>query len=449
MASSVPIIILSVFLCFFFSLSFSNAQSSFRPRALVLPVQKDAATLQYVTKINQRTPSVSLNVVVDLGGQFFWVDCQNNYVSSTYRPVRCRSSQCSLVTIGTSGYCLDCFLPAGPGCNNNTCTIVHENPATHFVTDGEAAQDVLTLTSTDGSNPGRLVAVPQFIFSCSRTFQLESLASGTVGVAGLGRDRAALPSQLASAFSFPRKFAICLSGSTRVPGVLFFGDSPYNFLPNIQAASFLKYTTLLINPVSTAVAHRLGEKSDEYFIGVKSIRINNKPVKLNTTLLSFDKNGNGGTKISTSEPYTVLESSIFKAVTEAFITEAAALNIARVAGVAPFEVCFSSDNVVSTRLGARVPQIDLVLQNSNVVWSIFGSNSMVSVNDDKVLCLGFVDGGSGPIVGNQPRTSIEIGGHQLEDNLLQFDLATSRLGFTSTLLGARTTCANFNFTSAA
>ncbi|KHN18889.1 Basic 7S globulin [Glycine soja] len=68
---------------------------------------------------------------------------------------------------------------------------------------------------------------------------------------------------------------------------------------------------------------------------------------------------------------------------------------------------------------------------------------MVSVSDDKVLCLGFVNGGE------NPRTSIVIGGYQLEDNLLQFDLATSRLGFSSLLYGSRTTCANFNFTSAA
>ncbi|KAM1380189.1 hypothetical protein ACFX2I_021950 [Malus domestica] len=71
---------------------------------------------------------------------------------------------------------------------------------------------------------------------------------------------------------------------------------------------------------------------------------------------------------------------------------------------------------------------------------MFRANSMVYVSND-VLCLGFVDGGE------KPRTSIVIGGHQLEDNLLQFDLATSRLGFSSSLLFSRTTCGNFNFTS--
>jgi hypothetical protein len=259
-------------------------------------------------------------------------------------------------------------------------------------------------------------------------------------MAGLGRTRIAFPSQFASAFSFHRKFAICLSSSTTSNGVVFFGDGPYVLLPNIDASQSLTYTPLFINPVSTASAYTQGEPSAEYFIGVKSIKVDDKVVKINTTLLSIDSEGFGGTKISTVNPYTVLETSIYTALTEAFIAEAAARNITRAASVAPFGVCFSSENVLSTRLGASVPTIYLVLQNENVYWSIFGANSMVQVSED-VLCLGVVNGGE------KPRTSIVLGGYQLENNLLQFDLATSRLGFSSLLFGRRTTCANFNFTS--
>ncbi|CAG7900319.1 unnamed protein product, partial [Brassica rapa] len=42
-----------------------------------------------------------------------------------------------------------------------------------------------------------------------------------------------------------------------------------------------------------------------------------------------------------------------------------------------------------------------------------------------------------------------IGGLQLEDNLIEIDLAKNTLGFSSTLLGRQTNCANFNFTSTA
>lgn len=66
-----------------------------------------------------------------------------------------------------------------------------------------------------------------------------------------------------------------------------------------------------------------------------------------------------------------MEASIFKAVIEAFVKASAARNITRVASVAPFEVCFRSENVVATRLGAAVPTIGLVLQNQKTVWRIY------------------------------------------------------------------------------
>lgn len=65
---------------------------------------------------------------------------------------------------------------------------------------------------------------------------------------------------------------------------------------------------------------------------------------------------------------------------------------------------------------------------------------MVEVSDE-VMCLGFLDGGS------SPRASIVIGGYQLEDNLLEFNLATSMFGFSSSLLMRDTTCSDLKLYS--
>lgn len=431
MASSFYTIIICSYLLISSSLA---ATISFRPKALILPVSKDASTNQYITHFSQRTPLVPLKLTLDLGGQFFWVDCEHGYVSSTYRPVPCRSAACSLAR---STACGDCF-PPKPGCNRNTCSLIPDNSITRTATSGELASDVVSLQSTNGKNPGKVVSVPKFLFVCGSQVIINGLAAGVTGMAGLGRTKISLPPQFSSSFSFPRKFALCLTSSTRSKGVVIFGNGPYVFLPNIDASTNLIYTPLFINPVSTASAFSSGEPSAEYFIGVKSIKINEKVVPVNTTLLKIDKEGNGGTKISTVNPYTVLETSIYKAVVNAFT--GALSKVPRVAAVAPFEVCFDATKIGSTRVGPAVPQIDFVLQNSKVFWRIFGANSMVQVSSN-VLCLGFVDGGL------DPRTSIVIGGHQIEDNLLQFDLASSRLGFSSSLLFRQTTCANFNFTS--
>uniref|UniRef100_A0A9I9CPM8 Basic 7S globulin-like n=1 Tax=Cucumis melo TaxID=3656 RepID=A0A9I9CPM8_CUCME len=375
----------------FLLFSISIAATSFTPKSLVLPVIKHPS-LQYIIQIHQRTPLVPVNLTVDLGGRFMWVDCDRGYVSSSYKPARCRSAQCYLAK---SISCGKCYLPPHPGCNNHTCHLPAENTVIQLSSSGEVTSDVVSVSSTNDFNPTRALSVHNFLFVCSSTFLLEGLAGGVTGMAGFGRTRISLPSQFAAAFSFNRKFTVCLSGSTRFPGVIFSGYGPYHFLPNTDLTNSLTYTPLFINPLGFA-----GEKSSD-----------------------------------TVNPYTVLEPSIYNALVKTFTTELG--NIPRVDAVAPFEVCYSSKSFGSTELGPGVASIDLILQNKKVIWRMFGANSMVLVNDE-VLCLGFVDGGV------EAKTAVVIGAHQIEDNLLEFDLATSRLGFSSTLLGRNTNCANFN-----
>ncbi|CAI0466344.1 unnamed protein product [Linum tenue] len=369
------LLISCILFCCLIAVSEAEAQPSFRPKALILPVTKDPSTLQYLTQINQRTPLVPVKLALDLGGQYLWVDCEQGYVSSSYKPAPCGSAQCSLAN---SKSCTIACLPSPrPGCNNNTCGLMPENTVvTRTSPSGQFGQDVVSIQSTDGSNPGKIVKVPNFLFTCGATFLLDGLAKGVKGMAGLGRNKISMPSRFSAAFSFHRKFAVCLTAGK---GAVFFGDGPYVMLPNIDISKSLIFTPLILNKISTASE---GEPSSDYFIGVNSIKINNKIVPLNTTLLKINEDGFGGTKISTA-----------------------------------FELCYNSTAIGSTRVGPAVPQIDLVLQSSNG--------------------------------GVNPRTSIVIGGHQLEDNLLQFDLADSRLGFSSSLLFRQTTCANFNFTSTA
>ncbi|KAJ8565879.1 hypothetical protein K7X08_008455 [Anisodus acutangulus] len=433
---------LSFFLSLLLLFSLSIAKTPPRPRAFLLPVTKDAATKQHLTVINQRTPLVAVKLTIDLGQRFLWVDCEKGYVSSSYKPVPCGSITCKR---SLSKGCVESFVGSpSPGCNNNTCEQSPYNPFIRTSTIGELAQDIVSLQSTDGSNPGKFLSANGVVFDCAPSFLLEKLANGVKGIIGLGNGYVGFPTQLANAFRVPRKFAICLSSSTTSKGVIFFGDSPYVFLPGMDVSKRLVYTPLLINPVSTAGSYFKGEPSTDYFIGVTSIKINGNVVPINTTLLNITKDGKGGTKISTAEPYMKLETSIYNALTKAFSKSLA--KVPRVKPVAPFKVCYKRTSLSSTRVGPGVPPIELVLgsKNATTSWTIWGANSMVAVNND-VLCLGLVDGG----VEFEPTTPIVIGAHQIEDNLLQFDIANKKLGFTSSLLFGQTTCANFNFTSKA
>ncbi|KAA8550886.1 hypothetical protein F0562_002570 [Nyssa sinensis] len=221
-----------------FSLFLSSSHS-----ALLSPIKKDHSTRQYTLTVYLKTPLQPTKLLLDLGASFSWVDCTQNYTSTTYHYIPCYTPLCdSLHSLA----CSNCFDPPGPGCANNSCSLFPENSVTRQTIIAEALVDSLALPTTDGRNPGRLALVPDFVFSCSKTSLLKGLAKGVSGLAGLGRSNISLPAQA---------------------------------------------------------------------------------VQFNNTLLTIDENGIGGTKISTVNPYTVLETSIYKAFTEAFVSESAALNL--------------------------------------------------------------------------------------------------------------------------
>nr|GEZ73840.1 basic 7S globulin-like [Tanacetum cinerariifolium] len=113
--------------------------NQFRPKALLLSVTKDSSTLQYVTSIHQRTSLVPVSLTLDVGA-------------------RCRSAQCSLAK--STSCVTECPGTPKPGCNNNTCTLMSDNSVTRVATIGDLGSDVVTIQSTDGTNPGRVVSVP-------------------------------------------------------------------------------------------------------------------------------------------------------------------------------------------------------------------------------------------------------------------------------------------------
>ncbi|KAM7466716.1 hypothetical protein LguiB_014278 [Lonicera macranthoides] len=85
-----------------------------------------------------------------------------------------------------------------------------------------------------------------------------------------------------------------------------------------------------------------------------------------------------------------------------------------------------------------VPYMDLVLQSESVKRKFYEANSMVKVNNT-VSCLGIQNGGL------NPRTVVVLGGHQLENYILEFDLVSSKLGFNSSLLQMNTSRSHSRF----
>lgn len=148
-------------------------------------------------------------------------------------------------------------------------------------------------------------------------------------------------------------------------------------------------------------------------------------------------------------PYTVLRPDVYGPFVAAF--ENATAERKRAPAMAPFELCYDSRELGSTRLGYAVPQVDFMMEGSGSNWTVFGANSMVQV-DENTACFAFIEmkeddnkhGGH-----NREAPAVVIGGFQMENNLLVFDEDKARLGFSGLLFGRQTTCSNFNFTLAA
>ncbi|KAL2486985.1 Eukaryotic aspartyl protease family protein [Abeliophyllum distichum] len=398
---------LSLFICS--SVYAANVPSN----GLVLPVRKDAKTSQYYATLQMGSNRVTVNAVIDLGSQFLWFAC-DSYTSSTYKPIPCGSKKCE---VAKGNGCMGCNLPARPGCTNDTCGSSPYSPFENLLFAQGFAED--TLYSKNN------VKVPEFPFSCFPAENLGGFASLATGMLGLARTEIALHKQVANKFKLPHKFALCIPSDKGV-GKIFIGGGKYS-------TKSLVSTPLIINPVSTYPIYTEGDPSDEYFIDVQSISVNGRHLAIKTSYFSIDEEGVGGTKISTINNFTVLHNSIYKPLNRAFVKAASDMKIKSVAAVAPFRACFSAESITRSGTGPFVPTIDIVLPGKDVYWRIYGANSMVKVNNN-VLCLAFVDGGK------KPRTSIVIGGHQLEDNLLEFDLVSSKLSFTSSLLLQNSSC---------
>ncbi|XP_028796434.1 basic 7S globulin-like [Neltuma alba] len=415
------------FFLFLFSLATFSVSPCFslsdQSHPFNLPIKKDQSTNLYYASVGIGTPQHNMNLVIDLSGPTLWYDCNEHYNSSSFRPIPCESQKCP-----QTGGCVGCSGPFRPGCSNNTCGLNIINILGRFIYSGSLGDDVLDMPH---------LRVPHFLSGCSPSDSssssefnaLEGLPRGTSGIIGLARTELSVPAQLSSAYKKPLKFSLCLPSATNKG----FADM---LIGDREVSKFLQTTPLVVNPVATGPVSVSGVPSYEYFIDVKSIRIDGNVVNLKPSLLSIDKKGNGGTKISTMSPFAELHNSVYKPFLRQFIKQAADRKLKRVASVPPFEACYDSNTI--TRSG--VPSIDLELQGG-VKWTIHRTNSMV-MTQKNVECLGFVDGGTKPRM-SFVKASIVIGGHQLEDNLVVFDLNSSKLSFSSSLLLHNTSCSRF------
>ncbi|KAK9672041.1 hypothetical protein RND81_12G072000 [Saponaria officinalis] len=349
----------------------------------------------------------------------------SGYKSTTYHPIPCRSDKCNAYR-GRCG-------------NNNTCQgYAYTHLSKGRYTSQIIEDEIFLYTRPKNSYKVLQYPLPNFPFGCTIKAPLKGLSANAEGILTLGKVDMALHSLISKTFKVPHKFALCLPSTNTIlykgfQGALYFGGGPYRMSKEnrIDFSKFLVTTPIVPNPKSK------NHKSIEYFIDVKSIEIEGTPLKLD------NKNIVATTKISTLTPYTMLHTKIYEGLKNAFTTKAKAMGIPRVEAVAPFGACYNSSHIANVTSGPKVPTIDFVLEGNNKRWRLYGPNLMVKLFDIKyidVLCLGIVDGGT------MTTNLIVIGGKQMEDNIVEFDLEGSKVGFSSTPTSMGLSCSQFQST---
>ncbi|KAH7405294.1 hypothetical protein KP509_15G064400 [Ceratopteris richardii] len=441
------------FVTFLLLLLFSFISNA-SPTALVAPIQLDAATSLYTMKLVPPSPSGNSPIMLDLDNSNLWRDCADPvlYSSPSFRPLLCNETAacaaaqtCSSNICGSAG-CYGTCNEAGltyPTCSNYTCASWASITAIRWSMGTAVWRDTIALPSTDGRQVLSKVTIPDFAFLCTDDTLLKGgegrLPPGVVGGTGLSRNPIALPSQISSKIpTISRKFGYCLPSSTTRPGVIFFGDGPYVFKPDIDVSTRLRYTPII----------SFSKEADSYFLDVKSISVAGVPLGIDSSLLTIKRNKTSrsyvaGTRFSSSVPYTQLTPSIYNSLVSEFKKAAIAQKIKEVAPISPFDLCFDASTTNFSRVGYNVPQIDIALKGNGKSktekWQIYGANSVTKVNRD-VFCLAFQ-----PTDEYESR-SIIIGTYQQQEAFFQFDLAANRLGFVPSLPLIGTGCSDFSFT---
>ncbi|CAM0884795.1 unnamed protein product [Alopecurus aequalis] len=422
-------------------LSCTAATSDPQP-PLISRLAKDPATSLYTITVRaDKSP-----LVVDLAGSLIWSTCPS---SSKHRhsTFPCDSDICATAKQQGPAHCQ--YVDGGPFWQNRgkgsswcVCPAHPLNPVTGECSTADLTSLAMSAnTTTNGTINLRPEEAFAVVGACAPDRLLRSLPAGATGVAGLSRQPLSLPSQLTAKRGFGSRFTLCL------PVFATFGDTPV-YLPVSDPRRVINFSTSGVSdtPLLTSPSNAGG-----YYIPVKGISVSwngaHAAAQLPAGALDLDAStGRGGVALSTVTPYATMRSDVFRAFAEAFndTVTRGKYPVQRVPAPKPFELCYSGGFPRLKRPSSwDVPQIVLELgDGATRNWTLFNNNWLVEV--DRKFCVGIVStGGNGMPVDGEP--AVVIGGKQLENNLLVFDLEKQRLGFSELLDFALSSCGSATF----
>ncbi|KAL3697865.1 hypothetical protein R1sor_011941 [Riccia sorocarpa] len=345
----------------------------------------------YIMEISLGTPPQKRTAIADTGSDLVWLQCApctacyqqpdpyfDPKKSSTYKRIRYYTDLCGELPTKSydGGYCKYRY---GYGDQSTT--------------QGDFAQETLTLTALDGSRQ----TFPNFAFGCGHKNQ--GTFSGTDGLVGLGRGDISFNEQIGSLIG--SKFSYCLvelSSSATQTSPLIFGDAAVSTASKLN----LQYTPLIRNPSADTF----------YYVKLNGLKVNGQAVTgIPAGAFNLNRLGSGGVILDSGTTLTYLIQSAYNP----FLTKIkSAVKYPQVdSSQIGLDFCFDLSGVASPILPSITLQfqgVDLLLPPNNV---------FLQVDDAGTTCLAFAGTSDFTIVGNI----------QQQNTYLLYDIANERVGF--------------------
>ncbi|KAK3166533.1 hypothetical protein QOZ80_1AG0046970 [Eleusine coracana subsp. coracana] len=364
----------------------------------IAPGRQILSIPNYIARARLGTPPQTLLVAIDPSNDAAWFPCTgctgcatasslaslfSPTQSSTYRPVRCGSPQCSQVPS-----------PSCPGGVGSSCAFNLSYAGSTF--QALLGQDTVALEN------GNDMVASSYTFGCLHHVVITSSGSfmPPQGLIGFGRGPLSFMSQTKDVFG--SVFSYCLPSykSSNFSGTLRLG-------PTGQPRR-IKTTPLLRNP------HR----PSLYYVDLVGVRVGGRNVPLPPSALAANGGGGGGTIVDAGTMFTRLAAPVYAAVRDAFRRRVRAPVAAPLGG---FDTCYSYN--VTTAVSV-VPTVTFVFAGP-VAVTLPEENVMIHSSAGGIACLAMA---AGPVDGVNAGLNV-LASMQQQNHRVLFDVGNGRVGF--------------------
>ncbi|KAK3131902.1 hypothetical protein QOZ80_6AG0513180 [Eleusine coracana subsp. coracana] len=366
-------------------------------------------TNEYLVHLSVGTPPQPVALTLDTGSDLVWTQCApcracfpqrlpllDPAASSSYAPLTCAAAACRALP----------FASCGGGENRTSCAYAYHY-GDKSLTVGQLATDWFSFDDKD--NAARRVGVT---FGCGH-FNKGVFQASETGIAGFGRGKLSLPSQLnvtTFSYCFASMFHSSSSSNSKTSSsFVTLGDAPLD--KHAHVVGEWRTTPLLTNPSQPSL----------YFLSLNGISVGSTRVQIPEPRLRSTT-----TIIDSGASITTLPEDVYEAVKAAFVAQVG-LPLINGAGMEDgssslaLDLCFALPVAAALfpwRRPPRVPKLTMHLDGAD--WEVPRAGYVFEDRAARVMCV---------VLDAAPGDQTVIGNFQQQDTHVVYDLRNNLLSF--------------------